>query len=77
MIEQGRPAIALVEFEASLKRAPGRLTGLYGAARSASLAGDLTKARTYYAQLIEMTASGDGSRPEIKDAKAFAGLAGR
>ena len=53
------------------------MTGLYGAARSASLAGDLTKARTYYAQLIEMTASGDGSRPEIKDAKAFAGLAGR
>lgn len=72
LVELGQPASALVEYEASLKRAPRRLAGLYGAARAAKLAGDTTKARTYYSQLVELTASGDGSRPEIKEARAFA-----
>lgn len=76
--ELGQPALALVEYEASLKRAPGRLAGLHGAARAARLAGDTTKAAAFYAQLVDFTAAGDGNRPEIKDAKAFtAGLSVR
>ena len=72
LTELGQPRTALAEYEASLKRAPRRLAGLHGAARAAKLAGDVTKARTYYAQLVELTAAGDQTRPEVKEAKILA-----
>ena len=72
LTELGNPQGALVEYEASLKRAPRRLAGLYGAARAAKLAGDAAKARTYYGQLAELTASGDADRQEVREAKSFA-----
>jgi tetratricopeptide (TPR) repeat protein len=72
----GRPGEALVEFEASLKRAPRRLAGLYGASRAARFAGNQTIARVYYVQLSELTKKADASRAEIKEARDFvAGLA--
>ncbi len=71
LIELGQPRLALVEYEASLKRAPRRLAGLYGAARSARLAGETAKARSYFAELAELTAKGDASRAEIKEARSF------
>jgi len=71
LIELGRAAAALSEYEASLRRAPRRLAGLYGAARAASLAGDTAKARFYYAQLVELTDESDGTRAEIREARAF------
>ena len=72
LAELGRPKEALAEYEASLKRAPRRLVGLYGAARSARLAGDVATARTYYGQLVELTAAGEGARPEVQEARATA-----
>lgn len=72
LLEIGRPAEALAEFEASLKRAPRRLAGLYGAARAARLAGDGAKARTHYSEMVELTASSDGVRAEVKEARDFA-----
>ena len=72
LLELGRPADALNEYEASLKRAPKRLAGLYGAARSARLAGDSAKASRYYAQLKDVTKSSDGARAEVKEARALA-----
>jgi hypothetical protein len=72
LIELNQPMNALAEYEASLMRAPGRLASLYGAARAAKLAGDNTKARSYWSQLIDLTASGDESRPEAKEARAAA-----
>ena len=72
LIEAGQPGSALEAYEASLKRAPRRLAGLYGAARAAKLSGDMTKARSYYAQLVELTAAGDGTRPEVEEARASA-----
>ena len=78
LLELGRPTEALVEYEASLKRAPRRLAGLYGAAKAAKLAGDLGKARLYYVELAEMTKGSDGSLPEVKEARVFtADLAAR
>lgn len=71
LAELGRPAEALTEYEASLKRAPGRLAGLYGAARAARLAGDAAKAARYYADLVELTKSSDGARAEVKEARAY------
>jgi tetratricopeptide (TPR) repeat protein len=72
LFELGRSSDALIEFEASLKRTPQRLAGLYGAAQAAKLAGETEKAARYYARLAEMTNRSDGQRPEIKDARAFA-----
>ena len=72
LLEQGKAAEALKEFEASLKRAPRRLAGLYGAARSARMAGDEAKARAYYSELAKLTEGADGNRGEVKEARAFA-----
>jgi tetratricopeptide (TPR) repeat protein len=72
LIEVGRPREALIEYEASLKRAPRRLAGLYGAARSAKLAGDSAVAGRYFAELAELTKSSDGARAEVKEARVFA-----
>lgn len=72
LLEMGRPKEALVEYEASLARAPRRLAGLYGAARAAGLAGDAAKARAYYAQIVEQTQQADGTRAEVREAREFA-----
>lgn len=72
LLELGRPGEALAEFEASLKRAPKRLGGLYGAAISAKLAGDAAKANRYFAELKEVTKGSDGVRAEVKQARAHA-----
>ena len=72
LLEMGRPGDALVEYESSLKRAPKRLAGVYGAARSARLAGDADKTSRYYAELVELTKEGDAARAEIKEAREFA-----
>jgi tetratricopeptide (TPR) repeat protein len=72
LIEVNRPREALTEYEASLNRAPRRLAGLYGAARAARLAGDTAKASRYFAELAEVTKSGDDTRAEIKEARVAA-----
>jgi tetratricopeptide (TPR) repeat protein len=77
LLEQGRGSEALAAYEASLTRAPRRLVSLYGAARAAKLAGDATKASSYYAELAEMTKASDGTRAEIKEAREAAKLAVR
>jgi hypothetical protein len=78
LIELNQPTAALTEFEASLKRAPKRLRGLYGAAHAAKLAGNAAMAKTYFAELAEVTKASDGSRSEVKEARtATAQVAGR
>ena len=72
LLELGRPAEALDAYEASLKRAPRRLGGTYGAARAAKLSADAAKAGHYYAQLVELTKNGEASRVEIKEARSIA-----
>lgn len=71
LLELKQPAAALTEFETSLRTAPERFNGLYGAARAATLASDQKKARTYYAKLLTLTRHADSPRPEIAEAKAF------
>ncbi len=69
--ETGRPAEALAEYEASLREAPNRWNGLFGAARSAELAGDSGKARQFYAKLLENSGGRQPDREEIKQARNF------
>jgi tetratricopeptide (TPR) repeat protein len=71
LLELEQPLAALQEFETSLRSAPNRFNGLYGAARAARLAADQKRAKTYYAKLIELCRQADSIRPEVKEAKAF------
>jgi tetratricopeptide (TPR) repeat protein len=71
LLELNQPAAALPEFESSLRNAPNRFNGLYGAARAARLANDSKTAKTYYAQLVGLTRQADTVRPEIEEARTF------
>jgi predicted Zn-dependent protease len=71
LLEAGDPAAALQEFETSLSRDPKRLRGVAGAGRSAELAGDMSKAVSYYTQVLDLVQGADSDRPELKQARAF------
>jgi hypothetical protein len=73
LLEADQPGSALREFESSMRIEPNRFRGLAGAARAAQRAGDRAKARTYYTQLVALAERGDGSRPELREARAFLG----
>jgi tetratricopeptide (TPR) repeat protein len=71
LLELKQPAAALQAFEVSLRSAPNRFNGLYGAARAARLAADRQKAKTYYGKLLALCRQAESVRPEIEEAKAF------
>lgn len=71
LLELGRPAEALKEYEASLQNSPNRLKGLYGAGRAAELAGDKQKASEFYRKLVAVCGMADGELAEISHAKKF------
>ena len=66
---QGQPGAALVAYEQSMKAAPERLRGYYGAAKAAEAVGDKVKANEYFRKLALLTRTGDGTRAELKEAK--------
>jgi tetratricopeptide (TPR) repeat protein len=67
-----RPADALKEFEATMKKEPNRFRATYDAAKAAALAGDRAKARRYYRQLLDICKAGDApGRPELEEARKF------
>ena len=71
LLESGRPAEALAEFEASLRIYPRRFNGVAGAAAAAAKAGKQLEARGHYRDLLELAKGGDGARPELKAAAAY------
>ncbi|MGH9320470.1 MAG: hypothetical protein ACRD3V_11385 [Vicinamibacteria bacterium] len=74
LLESGKPAEALKEFEATIEKEPNRFRGVYGAAVAAEQAGDPAKAKTYYGQLLQICERGDaGRRPELEAAKKASG----
>jgi hypothetical protein len=73
LLEMGKPAEALAEFEATMKKEPNRFRGVYGAAVAAERSSDKAKAKTYYAQLLKICEKGDkGGRPELEAARKAA-----
>jgi tetratricopeptide (TPR) repeat protein len=72
LLEAGRPALALKEYETSQEREPNRFRGYYGAARAAEAAGDRDKAAAYYGKLLALAKAAASERPELARAKAFA-----
>jgi hypothetical protein len=73
LLEAGKPAVALQEFETSLSHDPNRFRGLAGAARSAEASGHPGKAVSYYTQLLALAQHADSDRPELVQARAFLG----
>ncbi|HEX9669936.1 MAG TPA: hypothetical protein VGC93_10680, partial [Thermoanaerobaculia bacterium] len=69
LLEQGKAAAALAEYEAVLRSAPGRFNALYGAARAAELAGNAAAARERYGALVALCAAGE--RDELRRAREF------
>jgi tetratricopeptide (TPR) repeat protein len=72
LLELGRPAEALTEFETALLHEPNRFRSLDGAARSAAKAADTAKATKYYAALLEVCAKAETpGRPALVEARAW------
>jgi len=71
LMEQGQPAAALKEYEVSLKNAPGRLRGFYGAAKAADAIGEKKKATAYFGQLARLTRAADSDRDEMREMKQY------
>ena len=66
---QDQPAAALKEYEISMKNAPNRLRGFYGAAKAAEAAGQAKKAAGYFRQLARLARTADGDRAELREMK--------
>ena len=71
LLDAERPADALVEFEATIKKEPNRFRGLYGGARAAEAAGQRARAVTLYTQLLQVASEPDTVRPELEHGRAF------
>ena len=71
LLEMNRPTEAFQAFETSEKHDPNRFRGLYGAGKSAALAGDQANAKSYFERLLALAKNADTERPEIKEARAF------
>ena len=74
LLELKKPADALAAFEATLKKEPNRFRAIYGAANAADAAGDHAKAKTYYAELIQLAGRASASRKELDAARRAASL---
>ena len=69
LLEQGDAASALSEYETSMKHAPNRLRGFYGAARAATVVGDAKKTVEYTRSLAQLTRNAESDRAEIREAR--------
>jgi hypothetical protein len=68
-----RPADALKEFEATMKKEPNRFKATYYAGRAASLAGNTAAARGYFQELLEICKRADTpGRQELQQARKSA-----
>jgi hypothetical protein len=71
LLDLNQPALAMVAFEMSQQADPNRFRNVYGAARSAELAGDRERADRFYAHLLQQVGLRGAERDEIRQARAF------
>jgi len=71
LLEAGKGAVALTEYEAVLAKEPNRYRAMVGAARAARLAGDADKAKLHFTQLVELAKSADTQRDGLQEARQF------
>lgn len=70
LLQNYRPADALREYEASLRRDPRRFRSYFGAGEAAAAAGNTEKAHEYFGLLVKMAGSGE-PRPELAAARDY------
>jgi len=64
-----QPAQALIQFEATLGKEPGRFRALYGAGRAAQLNANVEKSREYFRELLKVCRQSDKpERPQLVEA---------
>ena len=73
-LELDQPNKALAAYEENLKGSPNRFNGIYGAAIAAQQSGEKEKATMYFQQLLKVSESSNGDRPELKEAQTYLGL---
>jgi tetratricopeptide (TPR) repeat protein len=73
LLELGRPADALPQYEASIAKEPNRFRGLYGAGLAAERAGDRVRAKRHFETLVAICAQSDSPRPELAQARQVLG----
>jgi Tfp pilus assembly protein PilF len=59
LLELNEPEQALEQFEATLKKEPGRLRALYGAAHAAQLSGDRNMSQRYFREVLKVCSRAD------------------
>ena len=70
LLEMKEPAQALEQFEATLKKEPGRLRALYGAAQAAQLSGSRDTSQRYFREVLKVCGRADQpGRSEITEAQ--------
>ena len=70
LLEMKEPARALEQFEATLKKEPGRLRALYGAAQAAQLSGSRDTSQRYFRELLKVCGRADKpGRSEVTEAQ--------
>jgi Tfp pilus assembly protein PilF len=62
LLERGMAKEAVTAFEVTLTKEPRRLGATIGAARAAEKAGNVVKARHYYAAAVSLTENADTIR---------------
>jgi len=70
LLATNQPAAAFVQFEAALKKEPGRFRTLYGAGHAAELSGNEEASKRYFSELLKVCQHGDRpGRAELQEAK--------
>jgi Tfp pilus assembly protein PilF len=70
LLELNEPAQALEQFEATLKKEPGRLRALYGAAHAAQFSGSRDTSQRYFGELLKVCVRADQpGRSEVTEAR--------
>jgi len=68
-LSMNQPALALAQFQETLKKEPGRFRSLYGAGHAAQLAGNREASQTYFRELLKVCKNADNpGRPELLEA---------
>jgi hypothetical protein len=71
LMQMNKPDLALVAYEADLKRHPNRFNGLYGAGLAAEKSVNPGKARSYYQQIMAIVSPANSNRPELVAVKRY------
>ena len=70
LLAMNKPAQALEQFEATLKKEPGRFRALYGAAHAAQLSGSRDTSQRYFREVLKVCAHADKpGRSEVVEAE--------